>query len=1081
MAKQIKGSEIIEPKHLQEAYEQAVQLKNAYLDADKALIKLATDAKKGVAGVAGGTVAEINAINEAYKKSNALKKTSIEVSQQLKQAEDEEIKAKLRWQEVTRNQKKLLQEQIDLENKELGTLPKLEIANNKLRRERTMLNLETEKGRLRLIEINKEINKNNAFIKANSDLMKQQKLNVGNYGSAVNKLTGILGQLGIAFSAFTVIRDAFKTVVEFEKATASLSAITGATGNELEDLKGKVMDLATSMKISATEATKLFEIVGSQMPQLLKDAEGLKTVAESAVVLSKASGDSVEESTRALANVMNQFSLGADQAERAMNVLAAGSLVGSASITDVSEAMKNFGSVAAGANVSVEESVALIEVLGKFSVTGAEAGTKLRGSLLKLQQAGLGYASGQFDINDALEEGREKLATFGTEMEKDAFLQKTFGAENIATGRILLNNIGLFEEYTKGVTNTNVATEQAATNSDTMATVIKELRAAWENWVIGLMEGNDSLGALKDVLRFVADNLGTIMNVVIEGTRAWLAYKSAITLVNSSGTGLLQMLNNLRKTGSAAGLSIGSIAKGLTGMAGILLTVGPLLWDMVKATAEAYDRTTALESATEEITSRMVEERAEMKLLFTQLKNTNGSRDRQAEIIEQINTKYGTYIKNLDDERLMLFQIEKAYKAVSAQLERKIKLQVYEEKLVDLYKAQLEIQDQIAETGDTMWDSTRRGFLEGSLETINKDIAEVERAMFSIETSFDKISKLGPRAGRPDNVDTMERDFGSDNIIAEREKVSDEVEKIEKEEINRLENNKIEKIEIARETFEYQEYYMVDALVEANKKIAEEERKAIERRKKFAEDRIELARKLTDALIAEVDKQIEAEKKKLSEQEQARDYFAELAQTGNTDAAESVKAEKIAIAKQQLEIERLEKKRRNLMINITALELASQKINNGDSNALGNAGQAIADFIAKLPKFMVGTETTVADALGKPNLPGPDGYIARLDGREMVLNPEQSGKLNGLTTNEITNGAIAYHTGAMGQRVMRGSVSLSDERIVNKLNAVEKAIKEIQIPEHRFNFDEQNKMAVHTIKTANKTIRNHYKSGGLFS
>ena len=59
---------------------------------------------------------------------------------------------------------------------------------------------------------------------------------------------------------------------------------------------------------------------------------------------------------------MNQFSLGAEQSERTINVLAAGAKVGAASIAQTSEAMVNFGSVAAGANLSVEQAVGAVQV-----------------------------------------------------------------------------------------------------------------------------------------------------------------------------------------------------------------------------------------------------------------------------------------------------------------------------------------------------------------------------------------------------------------------------------------------------------------------------------------------------------------------------------------------------------------------------------------------------------------------------------------------------------------------------------------------------------------------------------------------
>ena len=68
---------------------------------------------------------------------------------------------------------------------------------------------------------------------------------------------------------------------------------------------------------------------------------------------------------------MNQFSLGAEHSERVMNVLAAGAKVGSANITMVSEVNEKISDpLLLVQNLSVEQSVGMIEVLAKFGVQG---------------------------------------------------------------------------------------------------------------------------------------------------------------------------------------------------------------------------------------------------------------------------------------------------------------------------------------------------------------------------------------------------------------------------------------------------------------------------------------------------------------------------------------------------------------------------------------------------------------------------------------------------------------------------------------------------------------------------------------
>lgn len=1102
MAKQIKGNEIIQDNWASNAILSAEQLKQAYSDLDKMMLKIIEHGKAVSKGVTIGSVAEIKKVTEAYNQTNAATKAAIQLDKQLRDADDEVVKGKLRLQEVTATQRKLLKEEIALEDKQIGTLKKLAIENARLRREREGLNLKTKDGAARLKEINVQLDKNNALIKESADLQKKQSLNVGNYKSAINGLNGALMQLGIGLSVFTLMRDAFNTVKDFDKATQSLSAITGATGSDLENLKVKVQELSDTMKISAVDSTKLFEIVGSQMPQLLKDAAGLQEVAESAVTLSKASGDTVEESTLALANVMNQFSLGAEEAERAMNVLAAGSLVGSAGITDVSESMKNFGSVAAGANVSVEESVALIEVLGKFGLVGAEAGTKLRGSLLKLQQAGLGYASGQFEINDALEEAKAKFDSLNSAIERDAFLQKTFGAENISTGKILLSNIGLFEEYTKGVTGTSTATDQAAINSDTLATVIKELQAAWDNLVIKWMSGNNTLGVVKDVLRFVAENLETIVSIAVRGAAAWAAYRLALLLFNKEGTGVIQVLKQMVKPLEKVDDSLEDVddatkkvdastkkAKiSFAGWASIVAVALPLVIELGMAIYDAVNETTALDRVTEKLNARMDEEKAAMDVLLVQIRATTaGSKERQ-QVIDQINSKYGTTLQNLKDETMFMTQLAYAYQKVVTQMERKINAQLNEEELTELFKARRAFEKLIAEEGEEgFWNSDRIALLNEGLGKTNDQIAELQKKMVALnrdigqagkakmELPFDRLGKSAGKAG--DEVKDLRT--GVDRLVKSAQGFTDADLKAWRELIQILGGG------IQGDEFDPKDKGLWASIAEQGIKLTDDllkkEQQALEQRKKMYQESLDLLKKLTEQQIAQYDLRIEKEKESVEASKNTIDYLREQAAAGNTDAAEAIKAEEIAQSRQLLEIERLERKKRNLLIVTTGLEAVSQKINSGDSNAFKNVGQEIADFLAKLPKFYKGTEGTVAEALGKPHLnTAQDGYLSRLDGKEMVLTGDKVATLRaaGLnTTSEIANAAMAYSSGFMPGR----SGSSQDSIIASKLDAVENAIKNIQYPEHDIRWNDFDKSIVHTVKVGTKLERNHYKKGGLFS
>ncbi len=337
---------------------------------------------------------------------------------------------------------------------------------------------------------------------------------------AIGGIIPSLSQVAKEFLAFAGITSLFalglfsiNTLKDYEKAVASFRVIVGGSDSEFAAYKKSMNEVANATGKSTIEVASAYENIAGLNEKLAETPDSIAAVTKAAITMSQASGDDLGASAANLVSIMNQFSLEANDADRAINVLAAGQAVGAASIGQTADAYKNFGSVAAGANITLEESTALVQTLGKFSVFGSEAGTKLRGSILKLQQAGVGYASGQFNINDALEEARKKIDRLKTAKQKDLALQKMFGAENISTGRILLDNIGIYKEFVAGVSDTNAAQEAAAINTNTLSDALDRLKARFVNILTASDNSDRSLNIMKSTVIFLTDNLSTIITV----------------------------------------------------------------------------------------------------------------------------------------------------------------------------------------------------------------------------------------------------------------------------------------------------------------------------------------------------------------------------------------------------------------------------------------------------------------------------------------------------------------------------------------------------------------------------------------
>lgn len=345
------------------------------------------------------------------------------------------------------------------------------------------------------------------------------------------------------------------SIMEYETAVQSFRTIV----SELNDIdfakfKDAITDVAKESGKSTTDVATAFEKIAGLNAKFAETPAAIAAVTSAAITLSKASRDELGVSAENLVGILNQFSLGATEANRTINVLAAGQAVGAASISQTSESFKVFGAVAKQSNLSLEQSVALTEVLASKQIMGAEAGTALRGTLVRLKASGLGYKSGLFDTRDALEEVNAQYEKLKTAKEKDALLDKVFGTINLTTGSILMNNIGLYDEFTKGVTNTSEAQKAAGINSNTLSTLLDRLKDKWITMITTSEGAGVGLNKVKDIIRLVTDNLDQIVSVginVIKFFALWKVANIAMKGLMIANNVLLGIQNALRLESTA--------------------------------------------------------------------------------------------------------------------------------------------------------------------------------------------------------------------------------------------------------------------------------------------------------------------------------------------------------------------------------------------------------------------------------------------------------------------------------------------------------------------------------------------------
>lgn len=349
--------------------------------------------------------------------------------------------------------------------------------------------------------------------------IRRAKGEIGNFEKSITSMAGKIGPALSGFAAFAgisvAIGDVVRTSMEFEKSLSSLKSLTGVTTQELSFFKDEAIRLGSTTTQTASQVVDAFKLMGSQMPELLKNKEALSSVTESAIILAEASEIDVPEAAKALTGALNQMGASSSQAAEYINILAAASQQGSADIPYLNKAIENAGGAASSVGVQFNELVAAIEAIAPKITDAGSAGTNLRNIFLTLESsADKNLRPSVVGLSQAVENLAAKHMN-ATEM------TKMFGKESVTAALALVSEKDKFIELTDGITGTNTALEQQKINNDNLAGSIAALQSAWEGFILTL---NNSSGMLQSVVGFLAD--------IVDGART--AFSSLQALDESS-------------------------------------------------------------------------------------------------------------------------------------------------------------------------------------------------------------------------------------------------------------------------------------------------------------------------------------------------------------------------------------------------------------------------------------------------------------------------------------------------------------------------------------------------------------------
>ena len=479
-----------------------------------------------------------------------------------------------------------------------------------------------------------------------------------------------------------------------ESSQAELKALTGLDDESIQWLTRQAEILSTTMdesglriRQSSDEILQAYMLIGSKKPELLKDKEALNAVTIEAMRLAAAAKIDLKDAVTATTVSLNMYGESADQAARYVNVLAAGSKEGAADVSAQAAAIKNAGVAAAGAGVSIEGLQGTIQMLAEKGLEAEPAGTALRKFFLVLQTGPDETNPKVVGLQTALENLNKKSLTA-------AQIQAMFGEEAFSAATILIDNADKVQQYTEAVTDTNIAMEQAAINSDTNEAKMAQYRNRIKEAGIELAERlNPSLSMLTGWTTKIITTLPTLIDwfVKYKGTvigsaaalAGLIAYKKADVAWSK-----LQVLWNEKVL-----VSLGNLFKLIKAypwaflIVGVAAVVGKLI-DLKREQDALTESQKTMARISKESAEKYTEQEARIRMLSSTVNNSNFSYRERLRCLNELKDIVPGYNATLDEEGRLMNSNTDAIKDYLIQLEKQIKMEAAREELAELYKKQ---------------------------------------------------------------------------------------------------------------------------------------------------------------------------------------------------------------------------------------------------------------------------------------------------------------------------------------------------------------------------------------------------------
>ena len=288
-----------------------------------------------------------------------------------------------------------------------------------------------------------------------------------------------------AVSAFKELaKETISVGMNFEQSMSKVGAISGASGEELDQLTEKAKEMGETTIFSASESADAFQymaMAGWDVNDMLNGIEGIMNLAA-------ASGEDLATTSDIVTDALTAMGYAAGDAGRLADVMAAASSNANTNVGLMGQTFQYAAPLIGAMGYSMEDAAVAIGLMANAGIKGTKSGTALRSILSRLSAPPKEAADAMEELGISLttvgEDGTEKMKSLDTVMQdlRKAFdglseTQQTQYAKSIAgqeamSGLLAIINAGAgdYNKLTDAVKESTGAAEQMAqTMNDNVA------------------------------------------------------------------------------------------------------------------------------------------------------------------------------------------------------------------------------------------------------------------------------------------------------------------------------------------------------------------------------------------------------------------------------------------------------------------------------------------------------------------------------------------------------------------------------------------------------------------------------------